>query len=138
MFTLGINAAYHDCSATLVRDGVVVAAAEEERFTRVKHGKRPVPFTTWQLPFHAIDYCLAEAGIDLAGVDHVAYAYDPGLLLGPAGTSASSQAKAIRHSTPGASHHGDRSSFSQAQKAKQPPISASAAARTSSGWRQSS
>jgi carbamoyltransferase len=66
-----------------VHDGTVIAAAEEERFTRVKHGKRPIPFTTWQLPFHAIDYCLREAGIMLAGVDHVAYSYDPSLLLGP-------------------------------------------------------
>ncbi|GIZ53748.1 carbamoyltransferase family protein [Noviherbaspirillum aridicola] len=82
MHTLGINAAYHDCSACLVRDGVVIAAAEEERFTRIKHGKRPVPFSTWQLPFHAIDYCLREGGIMLADVDHVAYSYDPYLLLG--------------------------------------------------------
>jgi len=82
MITLGINAAFHDCSACLVKDGVVVAAAEEERFTRVKHGKRPVPFTVWQLPFHAIDYCLREAGIELADVDHVAYSYDPFLQLG--------------------------------------------------------
>lgn len=82
MYTLGINAAYHDCSAALVRDGVVIAAAEEERFTHIKHGKRPVPFTTWQLPFHAIDYCLQEAGIDLAAVDRYAYAFDPWLLEG--------------------------------------------------------
>ncbi|KIF83673.1 carbamoyltransferase family protein [Noviherbaspirillum autotrophicum] len=82
MYTLGINAAYHDCSACLVRDGEVIAAAEEERFTRIKHGKRPVPFSTWQLPYHAIDYCLREAGIALADVDHVAYSYDPSLLLG--------------------------------------------------------
>ena len=83
MYTLGINAAYHDCSACLVNDGQVVAAAEEERFTRIKHGKRPVPFSTWQLPYHAIDYCLREAGIVLADVHHVAYSYDPSLLLGP-------------------------------------------------------
>ncbi len=82
MYTLGINAAYHDCSACLVRDGEVLSAAEEERFTRIKHGKRPVPFTTWQLPYHAIDYCLADAGIELADVDHVAYSYDPSLQLG--------------------------------------------------------
>src|SRR5689334_17704347 len=63
MITLGINAAFHDCSACLVENGVVRAAAEEERFTRVKHGKRPVPFTVWQLPFHAIAYCLSEAGL---------------------------------------------------------------------------
>ena len=55
MYTLGINAAYHDSAACLVRDGDVVAAAEEERFTRIKHGKRPVPFTAWELPYHAID-----------------------------------------------------------------------------------
>lgn len=46
LYTLGINAAYHDSSATLVRDGVVIAAAEDERFTHVKHAKRPVPFST--------------------------------------------------------------------------------------------
>src|SRR5690242_15577090 len=82
MYTLGINAAYHDPAACLVRDGQVIAAAEEERFTHVKHGKRPVPFSTWELPFHAIDYCLREAGVRLADVDHVAYSYDPYLLLG--------------------------------------------------------
>ena len=82
MYTLGINAVYHDSAACLVRDGIVVAAAEEERFTRRKHAKRPVPFSTWELPFHAIDYCLREAGIDLVDVDHVAYSYDPYLLLG--------------------------------------------------------
>src|SRR5690349_1369288 len=82
MYTLGINAAYHDSAACLVQDGIVLAAAEEERFNRVKHGKRPVPFTAWELPYHAIDYCLAEAGIRLADVDHVAYSYDPSLLPG--------------------------------------------------------
>jgi carbamoyltransferase len=81
VYTLGINAAYHDSAACLVRDGDVVAAAEEERFTRIKHGKRPVPFTAWELPYHAVDYCLAAAGIELADLDHVAYSYDPYLLL---------------------------------------------------------
>ncbi len=82
MYTLGINAAYHDPAATLVRDGQVIAAAEEERFTKIKHGKRPLPFSTWELPFHAIDFCLRQAGIDLSQVDHVAYSYDPSLLPG--------------------------------------------------------
>lgn len=85
MYTLGINAAFHDCAATLVRDGVVLAAAEEERFTHIKHGKRPVPFSVWQLPFHAIDYCLGEAGITLADVDHIAYSYDPSIQLAELG-----------------------------------------------------
>lgn len=80
MHTLGINAAFHDCSAALLRDGKVLAAAEEERFTRIKHGKRPVPFSTWQLPYHAIDYCLRVAGINLSDVDHIAYSFDPALL----------------------------------------------------------
>jgi carbamoyltransferase len=82
MYTLGINAAFHDPAACLVEDGRVLAAAEEERFTHVKHGKRPIPFSTYELPFHAIDYCLWEAGIELAGVDHIAYSYDPFPLLG--------------------------------------------------------
>jgi carbamoyltransferase len=82
MITLGINAAYHDSSACLVRDGVVLAASEEERFTHVKHAKRPVPFSAWELPYHAIAYCLRAGGVRLVDVDHVAYAYDPYLLLG--------------------------------------------------------
>lgn len=82
MYTLGINAAFHDSSAALVKDGVVIAASEEERFTRIKHGKRPVPFSAWELPFHAIDDCLRQAGITLADLDHVAYSYDPQNFLG--------------------------------------------------------
>jgi carbamoyltransferase len=81
MFTLGINAAFHDTAACLVHDGQVVAAAEEERFTHVKHGKRPIPFSTYELPYHAVDYCLKHAGIRLTDVDHIAYSYEPKLLL---------------------------------------------------------
>jgi carbamoyltransferase len=81
VLTLGINAAFHDPAACLVAGGTVVAAAEDERFTHVKHGKRPLPFTAWELPFHAIDYCLREAGVALRDVDHVAYSFDPWLRL---------------------------------------------------------
>ncbi len=81
MYILGINAAYHDSAACLVKDGKVIAAAEEERFTGIKHGKRPVPFSTYELPYHAIDYCLREAGLTLSDVDHIAYSYNPFLLL---------------------------------------------------------
>ena len=77
VITLGINAAFHDTAAALLADGVPLAAAEEERFTRIKHGKRPVPFSAWELPYHAIDYCLGQAGLTLADVDHVAYSFDP-------------------------------------------------------------
>ncbi|MDB5012359.1 MAG: carbamoyltransferase, partial [Daejeonella sp.] len=82
MYTLGINAAFHDTSACILKDGILLAAAEDERFTHIKHGKRPVPFSTWELPFHAIDYCLGVAGIHLSEVDHIAYSFDPYILLG--------------------------------------------------------
>jgi carbamoyltransferase len=80
MYTLGINAAFHDSAAALIKDGVLIAAAEDERFTHIKHGKRPIPFSAYELPFHAIDYCLQEAGICLNDVDHIAYSFDPALL----------------------------------------------------------
>src|SRR3954470_4459017 len=80
MYTLGINAAYHDTAACLVKDGQILAAAEEERFTHIKHGKRPIPFSTYELPFHAIDFCLKQAGITMNNIDHVAYSYDPFIL----------------------------------------------------------
>jgi carbamoyltransferase len=82
MYTLGINAAFHDSAACIVKDGILLAATEEERFTHFKHGKRPVPFSTWELPFHAIDYCLKVAGIHINDVDHVAYSFDPYLIIG--------------------------------------------------------
>jgi carbamoyltransferase len=82
MYVLGINAVFHDSAACIVKDGILLAATEEERFTHIKHGKRPVPFSTWELPFHAIDYCLQVAGIHINDVDHVAYSFDPYLLIG--------------------------------------------------------
>jgi carbamoyltransferase len=82
MYTLGINAAFHDPAAALVKNGIVLAAAEEERFTHIKHGKRPIPFSTYELPYNAIDFCLKTAGIALSDVDHIAYSFDPGLLPG--------------------------------------------------------
>jgi carbamoyltransferase len=82
MYTLGINAVFHDSAACLIKDGRLIAAAEEERFTHFKHGKRPVPFSTWELPYHAIDYCLQVADIHINDVDHVAYSFDPYLLIG--------------------------------------------------------
>jgi carbamoyltransferase len=79
MRVLGINAIFHDPAAALVIDGQVVAAAEEERFSRRKHGKRPVPFSAWELPEHAARCCLAEAGLDPSDLDAVAYSYDPAM-----------------------------------------------------------
>ena len=79
MRVLGINGVFHDTAAALVIDGNIVAAAEEERFNRRKHGKTPVPFSTWELPEHAARWCLAHAQIEPAEVDLVAYSYDPRL-----------------------------------------------------------
>lgn len=81
MYILGINAVFHDSAACLLKDGQLIAAAEEERFTHIKHGKRPVPFSTWELPFHAIHFCLEKAGINLNEVDHFTYSFDPWQLL---------------------------------------------------------
>lgn len=79
MRVLGINALFHDPSAALVVDGRIVAAAEEERFSRRKHGKRPVPFAAWELPVEAMSWCLDRAGLSAADLDAVAYSYDPAL-----------------------------------------------------------
>jgi carbamoyltransferase len=68
---LGISAFYHDSAATLVIDGEIVAAAQEERFTRKKHDHG--------FPVHAIDYCLQEAGLEPEQLDYVGF-YDKPLL----------------------------------------------------------
>jgi len=67
MYILGISAYYHDSAACLLRDGEIIAAAQEERFTRKKHD--------YNFPKHAIKYCLREAGIDASHLDYVAF-YD--------------------------------------------------------------
>jgi len=67
MYILGISAYYHDSAAALVKDGVIIAAAQEERFTRKKHDSR--------FPKNAIDYCLREAGVAVKDIDYVAF-YD--------------------------------------------------------------
>jgi len=67
MYILGISAYYHDSAACLVCDGLVIAAAQEERFTRKKHDSA--------FPDQAITYCLKEAGIKPQQVDYVVF-YD--------------------------------------------------------------
>ena len=79
MRVLGVNAVFHDPAAALVIDGEIVAAAEEERFNRRKHGKVPVPFSTWELPERSAAWCLERAGIAASQLDAVAYSYDPEL-----------------------------------------------------------
>ncbi|HUF63512.1 MAG TPA: carbamoyltransferase [Verrucomicrobiales bacterium] len=69
MHILGISAFYHDSAAALLRDGAIVAAAQEERFTRKKHDE--------SFPRHAVEYCLREAGIGEAELDYVVYYEKP-------------------------------------------------------------
>ncbi len=67
MNIIGISAYYHDSAAALIRDGEIVAAAQEERFTRKKHDPR--------FPGNAISYCLEEAGLGMSDIDYVIF-YD--------------------------------------------------------------
>jgi len=83
MRVLGINALYHDPAAALVVDGQTVAATEEERFSRRKHGKRPVPFAAWELPELAARWCLQRGGLRVEDLDAVTYSFDPALRLPP-------------------------------------------------------
>ncbi len=71
MNILGISAFYHDSAACLVRDGVIIAAAQEERFTRKKHD--------WGFPHRAVEYCLKEGGITVQDLDIVVF-YDKPVL----------------------------------------------------------
>ena len=70
---LGISAYYHDSAAALIKDGVIIAAAQEERFTRKKHDAG--------FPKHAVAYCLKEAGITIRDMTHVAFYDKPFLKL---------------------------------------------------------
>src|SRR6478672_2141966 len=67
MRILGISAFYHDSAAALIEDGRILAAVQEERFTRKKHDA--------EFPRHAVDYCLSAAGARLRDIDFVAF-YD--------------------------------------------------------------
>ena len=79
MNVLGINSVYHESAAALLVDGKLVAAAEEERFNRVKHGKPAEYDNPHQLPERAIRFCLKQAGLTADDIDHVAYSFDPKL-----------------------------------------------------------
>jgi carbamoyltransferase len=69
MHILGISAFYHDSAAALIEDGCVVAAAQEERFTRKKHDS--------SYPEHAMAYCLEAAGLDAQGIDYIVFYEKP-------------------------------------------------------------
>jgi carbamoyltransferase len=76
---LGINSVYHESAAALLVDGELVAAVEEERFNRIKHGKEADFDNPHQFPERAIRFCLDYAGLTARDIDHVAYSFDPKL-----------------------------------------------------------
>src|SRR5512132_2538036 len=69
MYVLGISCYFHDAAAALLRDGELVAAAEEERFSRKKHD--------YEYPEHAIDFCLRSAGITAKDLEYVVFFEKP-------------------------------------------------------------
>ena len=69
MYILGISAFYHDSAACLIKNGKIVAAAQEERFTRKKHDAN--------FPKKAIEYCLNEAGIPSSEIDNIVFYEKP-------------------------------------------------------------
>ena len=69
MYILGISAFYHDSAACIIHNGEIVAAAQEERFTRKKHDSR--------FPKHAMVYCLKEANISASQIDKVVFYEKP-------------------------------------------------------------
>ena len=69
MYVLGVSCFYHDAAAALLHDGVLVAAAEEERFSRKKHD--------FGFPRHAIDFCLRQAGITANDLEYVVFYEKP-------------------------------------------------------------
>ena len=69
MYILGISAFYHDSAACLLKDGEIVAAAQEERFTRKKHDAN--------FPHNAVKYCLKEAGITANKIENIVFYEKP-------------------------------------------------------------
>ena len=69
MYILGVSAFYHDSAACLIKDGEVIAAAQEERFSRIKHDA--------DFPTESVQYCLREAGITAALIDHIVFYEKP-------------------------------------------------------------
>src|ERR1700733_1518633 len=78
---LGINSVYHESAAALLVDGALVAAVEEERFNRIKHGKSADFDNPHQMPERAIRFCLNYAGLAAGDIDHVAYSFNPQIRL---------------------------------------------------------
>src|SRR5712671_5717006 len=98
MIILGINAYHGDAAAAIIRDGLLVAAVEEERFNRIKHCAG--------FPAESVRYCLAAAGISIEAVEHIGISRDPSAhlhkkILFAAGRAAKQMAGGRRQKTEG-------------------------------------
>ena len=76
-YVLGINCAYHESSATLLEDGVLVSAIEEERFNRAKHAKAARVDNPYVIPVNAIQYSLDKAGIEPNQIERIGFSFLP-------------------------------------------------------------
>lgn len=76
-YVLGINCAYHESSACLIGDGKIIAAAEEERFNRRKHGKKACVYNPHEIPRRAIQFCLEYGGVSWDQIQHIGVSIDP-------------------------------------------------------------
>src|SRR5882672_3859835 len=81
MVVLGINSVYHETAAAIVADGVLIAAVEEERFNRRKHGKQALVGNPHDIPVQSIQYCLRKAGVSPSDINAIGYSFDPKLRL---------------------------------------------------------
>src|SRR6266849_5611607 len=123
MYILGINAYHGDAAAALIKDGRIVAAAEEERFNRVKHCAG--------FPAAALRYCLAAAGITIEDVDHIGISRDPSAHLHKKvlfaakrlSQTAASASRVVYAQT--AVHHRDTENTEDAQRRAEAPASPS-------------
>ena len=78
MYILGINGAYHESAACLItREGQLIAAVEEERFTRKRHGKQATVDSGDQLPIRSIEYCLNQAGAQWRDIEGIGFSINP-------------------------------------------------------------
>lgn len=77
VYVLGVNSAFHEPAACLLKNGRMVAAVEEERFNRIRHGKFVSADSPHELPYASIDHCLKAAGIGFKDIDCIGYSFSP-------------------------------------------------------------
>src|SRR3990167_2506066 len=77
LYILGLNFAYHELSACLLKNGKLLAAVEEERFSRIKRGKKSLVDNPDTLPEHSIRYCLKAACITMHNIDYIGLSFFP-------------------------------------------------------------